>query len=188
MRITKFDDELQIAYGEVYSPGVIDSQGDTMTAEAIRKMAHNFMERQRGDNIDVQHSRKAEDAAIVESFVARKGDPDFIPESWVVGVHVRDVDVWAKVKKGEINGFSIDGKATGEEVIIEIEVPEFVVGKTEIASGHIHEYNVNFDEEGKFLGGRTDEVSDHYHTITKGTATDEAEGHSHRFSFIEEMG
>jgi len=185
MRVKKSDEELQIVWGEVYAPGLPDSQGDFMSAETIRKMAHDFMANMRVGQIDTNHNNELVDAVVVESFIARDGDPVFIPGSWVAGVHIRDADTWEAVKKGEFNGFSVEASAKGRDVEIEIEVPEYVDGETSEVDGHTHKFRVFFDEEGNFLGGVTDDEQDHQHEIIKGTVTEKAKGHTHRFSFYE---
>lgn len=185
MRIKKLDEELQLVYGEVYAPGFPDAQGDFMTSETIRKMAHRFMEQMRVAQIDRNHDSKTVEATVVESFIARKGDPDFIADAWVAGVHIRDAEVWDSVKKGDINGFSVEGGAIGRNTEIEIEVPEQLGGATNEVEGHEHRFTVFFDDEGQFLGGHTDEVNGHSHQIVKGTVTEQAAGHRHRFSYYE---
>ena len=188
MEFKKYDEDLQIAYGEVYVPGVVDSQGDFMTEEAIREMAHNFLRNLRVSQVDVMHNQQPCGAVVVESFLARPGDPTFISGGWVAGVHVPDRELWLQMKEGKLNGFSIGAQGKGEDVVIEIEVPEFVTGHTEKSEGHTHQFKVYFDELGQFLGGVTFEAVGHDHKIIKGTATEEVHGHSHRFSFIEELG
>lgn len=185
LTLRKYDEELQIVYAEVYAPGVPDSQGDFMVSEEIRKAAHNFLKQMRVDQIDVNHNNELTGAFVVESFIARKGDPEFISDSWVVGVHIPDPDLWGQVKKGELNGFSMEAVVRRTQREIEIEVPETVVGKTDSVQNHTHTFTVKFSEEGDFLGGSTNDVNGHSHKITKGTATDTADGHTHRFSFVE---
>ena len=53
----------------------------------------------------------------------------------------------------------------------------------------MHQYVVRFDEQGKFLGGVTDdhEGGTPGHTINKGTITNEMNGHAHRFSFLNDI-
>jgi len=184
--IKKSDDELQIVYGEVYAPTIPDSQGDFMTRETIREMAHNFLRKGLVQNIDIQHTREQSGAYVVESFVAREDDPTFIPGSWVLGVKIPDPEVWALVKSGELNGFSMDGEGVRRAMTYEFEVPPVIEGMTEETDGHRHRFAVQYDEHGNFLGGVTDKAPDgHYHRIRAGTVTDEAQGHSHRFSFLE---
>ncbi|NOQ30235.1 MAG: hypothetical protein GQ570_03835 [Helicobacteraceae bacterium] len=187
MRVLKYDNEKQIVYGEIYAPGVPDAHGDFMTEDTIIDMAHNFLANNRVEKIDVNHDHNQISAVVVESFIARKNDPDFIEGSWVTGVKVNDQDTWNKIKKGELNGFSLDGKALGSMKEIEIEIPESVEGRTTKSEedNHEHTFTVKFDEEGNFMGGGTDEVNGHSHKITKGTVTESVEGHNHRFSFVE---
>ena len=40
--VIKSEDE-RLVYGEVYIPLHVDTQGEAMTAEEIRKMAHDFL-------------------------------------------------------------------------------------------------------------------------------------------------
>jgi hypothetical protein len=186
VQIKKVDEELQIVYAEVYVPNVPDSDNDFMTVETVREMAHGFLAEGRVTKVDVEHSKDDIQAAVVESFVARKGDPDFIVDSWVTGIKIYDPEIWELVKSGEINGFSLDGIGQGVDTELEIEIPEFVIGETDKEEGHVHIFKVYFDEEGNFMGGKTiDEDSDHVHLIKRGTLTEDADDHAHRFSFIE---
>lgn len=107
----KANDEEQIVYGEVYIPDKKDSDGNWMTTATVRKMAHSFMEKLRLSKINKGHSGAKDKGTVVESFIARKDDPDFAEDAWVVGVHVPDVKVWKQVKDGTLTGFSIEGSA-----------------------------------------------------------------------------
>lgn len=184
---SKADDEKQIVYAEVFAPGVIDSQGDFMTKSEIELMAWRFMAQGRITKVDTEHNLKENGSLVIESFVAREGDPDFIPGSWVVGVHIPDPELWEQVKKGELNGFSLQGAGQRTEKVLEIEIPDdgIIKGDTEESEDHSHYYIVQFDSDGRFLGGETSVVNGHKHSITKGTATEKVAGHSHRYSFME---
>ncbi len=189
-------DEQQIVWGEVYIPDVPDSDGDFMTADSIRDMAYNFL-RKSGDgrlgNIDVRHNNKVvKGCSVVESYIARKGDPDgFVPGAWVAGVHIPDKDTWAAIKKGELNGFSMEALVTKTPVEIEMDIPPILSGRTlkhgEGDEGHDHEFHVAYDERGNFLGGRTNIVKGHYHLIKRGTVSEEAGGHRHKFAVIDSI-
>lgn len=184
--IKKSDAVKQIVYGEVYIPMIPDSDGDIMTAENIELTSHKFMKALRNKQIDVNHDLSKVDATVVETFIARPGDKEFIEGSWVVGVHIEDPDVWASVEKGELNGFSMYGTGYSTQSEVEMEIPEFVEGRTHLAEEHDHKFIVKFDDEGNFLGGWTDEAEDgHKHSIIRGTATEDGAGHSHRFAFVE---
>jgi hypothetical protein len=180
--------ELHLVYGEVYAPNRPDSDGDFMTVEQIMKMAHDFLRKRRTDMIDLQHNNEViPGASVVESFIAREGDPDFIEGAWVVGVHIPDDDIWEKVKKGEINGFSMEAMAVREDKVVEIEIPPVVTGLTSKNEDHVHRFYVAYDEEGRFLGGMTDEVDGHKHAIVSGTITEEVNGHRHLFSAVDNI-
>lgn len=184
--IKKTDDDEQIVFGEVYAPGFPDSQGDFMTAETIKDMAYRFMANGFLAKIDTQHNREENGSYIVESFIARSDDPDFITGSWVVGVKIPDGNVWGMVKSGDLNGFSLDGYGVRVDTTIELEMPDTLKGETTETEGHVHGFEVAFDEDGGFMGGFTTRAPDgHRHMITRGTVTDDTNGHNHRFSFVE---
>lgn len=186
LQIKKSDDEMQLVYGEVYAPGFPDSQGDLMNRAAIQEMAHEFMRKGSVNKIDVQHSQLESGCYVVESFIARDDDPTFIPGSWVLGVKIPDPEIWSLVKSGELNGFSLDGYGVRVDTIVEIEMPDTIHGETEENAGHRHRFFVRFDQDGNFLGGETDVGPDgHSHRILRGTVTEQANHHAHRFSFVE---
>ena len=187
--VRKLDDELQIVWGEVYAPGFPDSQGDFMTAPQIREMSYRFVAKGNMTAIDKMHDQVEGAATIVESFIARDNDPDFIPGSWVLGVHVPDRETWAGIKKGDFNGFSLDGIGHRVPRLIELDLPDELTGETADAAGHHHGFIVKFDTDGNFLGGQTLPARDgHVHRILRGTATETTNDHSHRFSFVEGLG
>ena len=188
--IKKFDDEKQIVFAEVYAPNVIDSQGDFMSRDEIERMAYRFMAEGRVSKVDTNHDLNDNGSIVVESFLARDGDPDFITGSWVVGVHIPDAGLWSDVKKGELNGFSMYGGGTRRDRIVEVEIPDdgILKGDTTGGDSHEHEWTIRFDEHGNFRGGTTlPDESGHVHKIEKGTATEFADGHNHRFSYMELM-
>lgn len=184
-QIKKFDDELQIVWGEVYVPDIPDSQGDFMTAAEITTMAHDFVRKGRLNKVDKNHDNKDGSEQVVETFIARKDDPDFIAGSWVVGVHIPDSAEWALVKDGTYNGFSMQAMAVKKKTIIVREVPEMAVGFTENVDGHAHKFTVRFSEKGELVGGETDDEDGHRHQIKRGTLTEETNGHTHRYSYLE---
>jgi len=193
MRLVKFDEEQQLVYAEVYSPGRPDSQGHFMNRETIRKMAHTFLAKMRTKQVNLEHGDENVDAVVVESFVARDDDPVFIAHSWVAGVHIADAELWEGVKSGEINGFSLEGVGVKETKLLEISVPEEISVATESGpNGHVHTASLHFDDEGNLVEGRTDTAQDgHWHPIRRGTITEEGQGandgHTHRFSFMEQL-
>ncbi len=183
--LKKTDDEWQVVWGEVYAPMVPDSQGDFMTADEIRKALYAYMRSNRLGQIDVNHDNRLYGCWAVEMFIARDDDSIFIPGSWVAGVHIPSPDLWAKVKSGELNGFSMEILAVRSEATLEMVIPDVLTGLTEITDGHDHSFQVTFDDDGNFAGGQTNTVAGHSHPIRRGTATEEVNGHTHRFSYVE---
>ncbi|QZI85659.1 serine protease [Stenotrophomonas phage Summit] len=177
----------QMVWAEVYAPNRPDVDGEFMTAEDIEKMAYAFLRSGRLDQIDVNHDNEVVSAHVIESFIARKGDPDFIEGAWVVGIHISDPDTWQMVLDGELNGFSMEALVTKEEKEMLVEIPPVVKGMTSTEEDHRHEFFVSFDENGEFLGGTTDVVNGHSHKIIAGTVTEVTNDHRHRFSSVDNI-
>ena len=77
----------RLVFSEVYAPNRPDSDNCFMEAHVIERMAHNFIASGKVSQIDLFHNNKiVEDCFVVESFIAREGDPTFIVGSWVVGI------------------------------------------------------------------------------------------------------
>lgn len=187
--IKKADSELQVAFGEVYSPNFPDSQADFMTPEDIVLSAYKFMNDLRQRGIDVNHDGNTDGiGVVVESFIARKGDPDFVQGAWVVGVRVHASEIWEKIKSGEINGFSMEAMVKQKKRLLTVEVPDVLKGETESQEQHTHVFEMKLDSHGRVLTGSTSITDGHFHEIKRGTATEKADGHSHRYSFKELIG
>lgn len=181
-------EDQRLVFAEVYVPDVPDTDADFMDAEGIQDMAYKFMKDMNLRHIDVQHDNALVDGAcVVESFIARKGDPDFIEGAWVVGIHIPDDTTWEQIKKGELNGFSMEALVSRTSTVLEIEVPPVIRGITSKADDdHGHEFFVTYDPDGNLVGGRTSTAEDgHYHEIRKGTITEISNNHHHLFSFVE---
>lgn len=190
LRVLKNEDapEEHMVYAEVYAPNRPDSQGEFMRADTIKKMAHDFAKNLRLDQLDTEHNNEVvPSVCIVESFIARKGDPDFIEGSWVVGIHVEDEATWQAIKSGELNGLSLEAFVNKEEQEVVIEIPPVVTGHTSKSEEHEHAFYVTYDAEGNFKGGVTSTVNGHYHEIRAGTVTEFVKGHSHRFSSVDNV-
>lgn len=193
-RIVKKNEALQLVTAEVYLPNFPDAHGDFMTPEEIRKMAHRFLAEGRTGQVDVDHDNDtSRGMRIVESFIARKDDPDFIADSWVVTIHVADPDTWSKVQKGEINGLSMQAEVFVREKVLDLpDIPEEVSGTTFDGSGgnlHSHGFSVRFDADGNFRGGVTTITDGHRHEIRSRSVTEPGgeDGHRHRYSFQDQV-
>ena len=183
------DIEKQIAYAEVYAPGVIDTHGEYMTADDIREMAHRFMASKRGDRIDVMHDNRGGRAYTVESFIAQKGDPrGFTEDAWVLGVKVTDRGLWQAIKKGDINSLSFQASVIKVPEVFDGDFATQFSGLTGPPRGvtksqdHEHEFAVELDERGNVLRGQTSKAADgHWHEITENVRTGITDGHRHTF-------
>ena len=185
--ITKQDEDKHLVYGEVYIPDVPDSQGDFMTADGIMNMAHAFIAQGLTSRIDTSHDGDENGSLVVESFVAREGDPDFVKGAWVLGVKVIDDAVWKAVKDGELNSFSMAGTGKRIPSVIEIDVPEDGIYKGETyGDDHVHGFAIQIDvDTGRIKSGETDVAKGHSHAIRGGSVTEPGpDGHVHRYAFI----
>jgi hypothetical protein len=182
----------RVAFAEVLIPNTLNVYGDFHTKESIRQFAYGFMIN--GFGIDLQHDNVdvSEKVRIVESFVARDGDPTFVPGAWVVGIHVLDDDIWNDILSGELNGFSYE--AVVSVLPVEINVPDVqeAAGETypDPTDGHTHQFYVRLDGDGRVISGGTTAERGHSHSISSHTFTDydSAQTHRHRFSVYTEIG
>ena len=181
-------EEERLVYAEVYSPLHVDTDQEAMTQDEIRKMAHQFLASGRVAKIDIQHNKRESGCVVVESFIARKGDPDgFIEGSWVAGIYVAPDQAWADVKSGELNGLSFFGGAKHRSVKARVSVAKRLEGWTEksMSSGgllpeHHHSLALVFSDNGRIVPGETGVTLGHVHCVNRATATEKAMEHSHR--------
>jgi hypothetical protein len=110
--IAKVNESKRVVMGEVLVPGIRDAHGDTVSAETIEKAAHAFLER--GGLVGEMHRKFGGVGSVVESFIAREGDPDFTQGAWVLAVKCNE-ETWQKVLDGKLTGFSIGGYARRKE-------------------------------------------------------------------------
>ena len=181
VNIKRIDEEEQVVYGEVYAPFVLDTYGEFMTASDIKNMAHRFMKLDLSKVIDTNHDNLPNGSYPVESFIAQEGDPNYTAGAWVLGVKVSDT-IWPRIKSGELNGYSFQAMVKPVNVDVVYTVIRDHVGSTQKAEdNHTHTYFVEVDTNGKVVGGTTDVVNGHQHTIRKASVTEVEAGHSHRY-------
>lgn len=180
----------RVVMAEVLIPEVPNVFGDYWTEREIMEAAYMFMKK--GYIIDVEHQR--EDVSglgvyVVESFIAREGDPLFIKGSWVVGMRIEDDEMWNQVLSGELNGFSYEALVKTLAAVLEYDDDNFRSGVTEPDpfDGHRHSFAVWVDDNNRPISGGTDEVNGHSHTITTHTITDTAANHVHRYTILMEV-
>lgn len=111
-KVLKVDSETHYVTGIVYEPLTEDAHGNFMTESEIRKAAYWFAKN--GDKVDLQHSfEQADGVSVVETYVTPsdmdvEGQP-VIKGTWLMTVEVENAEIWDKVQKGEVTGFSMGG-------------------------------------------------------------------------------
>jgi hypothetical protein len=86
--------------------------------ETIKMIAEKYMRNKYIDNNDEMHNGKAvKDVYVIESWIKedendksnKYGFADLPVGTWFVSMKINNPNVWDKVKKGELNGFSVSG-------------------------------------------------------------------------------
>jgi len=192
-RIKKFvtNGDEQIVYGEVYAPYIMDTHEEMMLPEDVRKMCHRFLLDNKNGMIDIMHNNEIIHACVVETFIARPGDPDFAEGAWVAATKIDDTNVWADARAGILNGYSIEAWVVKVQAEVEYDYLPLHYGIVEKNDGHNHAYYVEVDEVGRVIRGYTSEDDGHSHQIDAGTATEICKSpgilpHAHRY-FLNEI-
>lgn len=123
-RIVKADSENHYVTGVVYEPMTEDSHGNYMSEEEITKAAYYFAKN--GDKVDIQHSFEPFDGAtVVETWIAKADfkicDEEIRKGTWLMTMEIADADVWEKIEKGEITGFSMGGVGEYSEEDVDLD-------------------------------------------------------------------
>ncbi len=182
----------QVVMGEVLIPDTPNSFGDIYTRDAIKEFAYAYMKAGLNTNIiiDIEHDNNdvTGQVYVVESFIARANDPDFIEGSWVIAMHIVDADIFALVVAGKLNGFSYEALVGMQPVQIENLRNRIITGTTspDLLDGHTHTYAVVVDALNKPISGSTGDTNGHTHAITSHTVTGYTDGHNHRFDVIDD--
>lgn len=129
--IAKADDSLQVVWGfasviEENGAPIVDGQGDVIYPVELQKTAHEFMRASRAGGF--MHAKDPGGRAyqvgeVVESVVLTRElqkalGIDLGMAGWLIGMHIPDKALWAKVKSGELSAFSIGG--SGQRTDVEI--------------------------------------------------------------------
>lgn len=174
----------RLVTGQVYAPDTLDAHGHFMTREELEKVAHDFLANGLLTSIDVQHNNVTIPATIVESYIAKKGDPQFEEGAWVATTKIDDPAVWQGVKDGRINGYSFEILTFREDMEVEFEYSTWYYGFTDPDphDKHDHPFMVRLDENGEIIWGKTGLGSDGSppHTITRSNVTNAVAGRTHR--------
>lgn len=95
----------------------------SFTKESIEKMSQDFMKNYRQNEVTLDHEELANDITITESWLVEDPYKDKanalginVPQgSWMVGMKVNQIDVWERVKSGELKGFSVESMISLED-------------------------------------------------------------------------
>ena len=178
----------RVVFAEVVIPDRPNTYGDIHTPKQVKDIAYGFMKAGIGDTVGIDVDHDNEDLSgsikVIESFIAREGDPDFIEGSWVVGLYIGDDSTWNKVLDGDITGYSYEACMYSKDAEIEIPIVRTVAGFTakDVIDDHFHTFLVVLDMEGNVLYGSTNDVDSHTHSIMNNTYTEYGLGHSHRYN------
>lgn len=180
----------RVVLGEVLIPEVPNVYGDIHSRENIREFAYWYMANVGNWYWDINHDGEdVEDSIVmVESFIAREGDPDFIEGSWVMGSWIRDDAIWQQILDGELNGYSWEALVATFPVEVALPVQRMVNGITEPAiedeDKHTHRFFVILDNTGRVVIGGTSVDDGHSHPIRSHTFTEVEDGHTHIFNLV----
>lgn len=124
VELAEVDAEKRILMGPALIPNKKilrrDDEGDYhiyFSADTVRKASELFLSKGNQNNATLEHEVKLEGMSIVESWLiedkekdkSKKYNFDLPVGTWMVSMKVYNDDVWAKVKAGEVYGFSIEG-------------------------------------------------------------------------------
>ncbi len=180
--IASVDESRRIVFGQVYQPNRIDAKGWFMEPDEVEKMAHRYLKLSNLKNtIDTNHDNIPNGCYPVQSFIARKGDPDYVEGSWVLGVKVANDDIWNQIISGQINAFSMEIFVRRVPAVVKYEIVPNQVGETEPYEDHSHFFFVKLDDNGRVISGKTSTNAGHYHEINVNSVTQESNNHSHRY-------
>ena len=116
-RIVKASDDERTITAVVLRPNMEDTQGDIVPPEDVRAAAHYYLEKARV--LGLRH-KDGIAGAVLESYIAPVdfdlGAGQVKAGDWVMVVRIDSEAVWADVKAGKLNAFSIGGYGTRQEV------------------------------------------------------------------------
>ena len=88
------------------------------SAEAIEKMAMNYMRNYRQNEVTLQHQEETDGVYLVEQWIKQDGyrdksaviglSEDLPVGSWIQTYYVDSNDVWQRIKSGELRGLSLE--------------------------------------------------------------------------------
>ena len=129
-RVFLESDERHMVYGAALIPDkdIYRNNGEqefyiSFTKESIEKMSQDFMKNYRQNEVTLDHDEMANDITITESWLVEDPYKDKanalginVPKgTWMIGMKVNQIDVWDRVKSGELKGFSVESMISLED-------------------------------------------------------------------------
>ena len=123
-------DEKHLVVGAVLIPDkeIYRNDGEneyyiSFTKESIEKMSQDFLKDYRQKDVTLDHQDYANEVTVVESWIVMDSYKDKanalginVPEgTWMCSMKVNNVDVWERIKSGELKGFSVESFISIEE-------------------------------------------------------------------------
>jgi len=118
-------DDKMVLVGPAMVPDIsiprIDDDGDPyfvrFSAETIKEIAMKYMKEARTNDVNTDHEENDAGAYIYESWIVETAEDkantvygyDVPVGTWMVAMKVDDKATWARIKAGELRGFSIEG-------------------------------------------------------------------------------
>ena len=123
--LSTVDSDKKILIGAALVPNkeILRLSGDkkykiVFSPETVGKTAHSFIQNGFQNNVTLDHDSLAKDVSVIESWVVEDTHKDksskyglnYQVGTWVVMMKVNNDETWQRVKDGELNGFSIEGR------------------------------------------------------------------------------
>ena len=117
----QFNDEKQMIVGPALIPNQLIYRNDTLgeryiyfSEETIVKFVELLMSKEK-NKFNLGHTDNYLDAILIESYFAKEDNEFNVAKgSWIVGLKVRDIDVWEQIKNGDFKGFSVQSLFSNE--------------------------------------------------------------------------
>ena len=123
-------DERHICYGPALIPDkdIYRNNGEqefyiNFSEESIIKMSQEFFKNYKQHEVNLQHEENADEVFVCESWIVEDPYKDKanalgfnVPKgTWMIAMKVNNIEVWDKVKSGELKGFSVESAIHLEE-------------------------------------------------------------------------
>lgn len=122
--LQKIDEEKRMVYGPAMIPDLpilrVTKDGEPFYIKfpkaVVEKMAHRYFIQNMHQNMTEDHAKPVKDSVVVESWL-KAGEQDksialgfesMEDGTWFVGSKVNNDNLWARIKAGEVRGFSIE--------------------------------------------------------------------------------